>query len=133
MRKRSRSAMIAGCALVLAGAIASAAPAEAGHYRRGGHYGGHYGRGGGWSPGAAAAVGIIGGLALGSVLAARPAYGGPYGDYGYGYGYRYGPPPAPVYVPRRLHSYGPPCRIVRRHVLDPYRGSWTERILICPY
>ncbi|NBQ40909.1 MAG: hypothetical protein EBU34_14360, partial [Alphaproteobacteria bacterium] len=47
---------------------------------------------GGWDPGAAAAVGIIGGLALGAALSNHNhgEYGGSYGynqDAGYGYGY----------------------------------------------
>ncbi len=124
--KSSRFGSFAGCALVVAGALAGTSPAEARHYRDGGyyggHHGGHYGRRGGWSPGAAAAVGIIGGLALGSVLA-RPAYGAPYGGYG----------PAPVYAPPPVYTYGPPCRIVHRQVWDPWRGPMTERIRICPY
>ena len=69
---------------------------------------------GGWDPGAAAAVGIIGGLALGAALSNHNhgEYGGSYGynqDAGYGYGYdhwhhhpHYGwaPPPDDCYVVR---------------------------------
>ena len=126
MMRTSRLGAFAGCALMVASAYASVAPAEAGHYRHsgyyGGHHGGHYGRRGGWSPGAAAAVGIIGGLALGSILAARPAYAGRYGGYG----------PVPVYHPPPFHSYGAPCRVVYRRVWDPWRGPLTERLRICP-
>ena len=52
--------------------IAATAPAEAGYYRRG------------WNPGAAAAVGILGGIAAGAAIAstARPAYAAPRAYYG---------------------------------------------------
>ena len=66
---------------------------------------------GGWDPGAAAAVGVIGGLALGAALSNQNrGYGGTYGytqDYGYGrwhhrphYGYGWAPPPEDCYVTR---------------------------------
>ena len=71
-----------------------------------------YYRGGGWSPGAAAAVGVLGGLALGTAVgaaSARPAYGPPPGYYA--------PPPRPVYGE---------CYIVHRRVWVPGWG-WDVR------
>ncbi len=146
--KRSRmTAATLGCALVVAGATASVTPASAYHDGRyGGRY--HHHRGGGWSPGAAAAVGIIGGLALGSIIASgRPAYGYGYG-YRYGYGYDYGYP-SPVHAWPRYHDgfrYGgghvvvprhrrvESCRVIRRQVRDGFGGGprW-ESLRICPY
>jgi hypothetical protein len=86
MRKALTAAL---AAITLGGAVcATAAPAEAQHYRGGyGHYyGGHYRHGDG---GAAVAAGVVG-LALGAALASnhgyydRGYYGGPaYYDYGY--------------------------------------------------
>jgi hypothetical protein len=69
-----------------------------------------YYRGGGWNPGAAAAVGVLGGLALGA--AAAGAAQGPY----------YGPGPGP----------GPDCWIERRAVFDE-NGDYIgrRRIRVC--
>ena len=65
---------------------------------------------GGWDPGAAAAVGIIGGLALGAAISNQNhgGYGGSYGytqDYGYARWhhhphYGWAPPPDECYVVR---------------------------------
>lgn len=89
-------------ALAFATAVAFSAPASADH-----HYHGH-----GWSPGAAAAVGVLGGLAVGSAIVAgtRPA-------------------PAPVYV-------APPpvedeCYVERRRVWVPGWGWEWRRRTVC--
>ena len=81
-------------------AVASA-PAEAQYYRRG------------WSPGAAAAVGALGGLAAGAAIAstARPAYGPP--------------PPVAYYDAPPEPPYGE-CYVVRRRVWVPGWG-WDVR------
>ena len=92
MRKAAIILAVAGLA------TATAAPAEARHWR-----------GGGWGPGLAF------GLAAGALAAgAYGAYGGPY-RYGYGYGpayygYDYGPGPyayygGPYYRPRYYRHY----------------------------
>ena len=88
---------IAAAALGLVGlTIAASAPAEA-QYRRG------------WNPGAAAAVGILGGIAAGAAIAstARPAYAAPRAYYA--------PPP----------EYGE-CYVVRKRVWVPGWG-WDMR------
>jgi hypothetical protein len=108
MRKALTAAL---AAITMGGAVvATAAPAEAQHYR-GGHYGGYYG--GHYrhdNGGAAVAAGVVG-LALGAAIASnhhgyydRGYYGGP---YAYGYGYDY-----------------PPYRtcVTTRWVWDPYIG-----------
>lgn len=91
--------LIAGIAGLATMAIAAASPAEA-QYR-------------GWSPGAAAAVGVLGGLAVGGAIAStapRPAYGPPVGYYA--------PPPA-------YPAYGE-CYVVHRRVWVPGWG-WDVR------
>lgn len=82
----------------------SRSPGRYGGYRSPGRYGGYrspgrYGRGGyGYGAGLGTTAGLIGGLALGSALAA-PRYG--YGPgYGYGSGYDYGYGPETVIVQR---------------------------------
>jgi hypothetical protein len=71
------------------------------------------------SPGAAAALGVVGGLALGAGIAAAaapPAYAAPVPVYR-------APPPPPVYVeraPRRVY-YAPPRRVVVEE------HCWVER------
>ncbi|MGA0598319.1 hypothetical protein [Enterovirga sp. CN4-39] len=91
----------AAAAGIAAVTIAASIPAEAG---------GYYGRG--WSPGAAAAVGILGGVAAGAAIAsaARPAYGPPPAYYA-------PPPPVPVYGE---------CYVVHRRVWVPGWG-WDVR------
>ena len=85
---------------------------------------------GGWDPGAAAAVGIIGGLALGAVIANQDrgyapsySYGRPYGYRG-GYGYESGWHHHPHY------GWSPPppddCYVVRERVWIPGWG-WDIR------
>jgi hypothetical protein len=93
------SVKIAAAAAGLAAlTLAASAPAEA-QYRRG------------WSPGAAAAVGILGGMAAGAAIAstARPAYGAPPVAY-------YAPPP---------EAYGE-CYVVHKRVWVPGWG-WDVR------
>ena len=93
MRKALTAAM---AAITLGGAVvATAAPAQAEHWRGGGGYyhgGGHYYRGGRGD--AALAAGVVG-LALGAAIASNhgPYYGHRYydGPYAYGYGYDYYP------------------------------------------
>jgi hypothetical protein len=79
--------------------LAASAPAEA-QYRRG------------WSPGAAAAVGILGGMAAGAAIAstARPAYGAP---------------PVAYYAPPPPEAYGE-CYVVHKRVWVPGWG-WDVR------
>lgn len=102
-----RSSKLPAAALALAiGSLAAAAPAEAqGYHRRG------------WSPGAAAAVGILGGMAAGAAIAsARPAYAAP-----------------------RAYHYAAPtpaaddeeCYVVRRRVWVPGWGWEVQRREIC--
>ena len=83
-------------ALILATSV-TAAPALAGEWRPG-PYGPYYQRGDRWSPGAAAAVGAIGGLALGAAIASSA------------------PRPAPVYT-------APPVVVEE----TPEERCWTER------
>jgi hypothetical protein len=95
------SLKIAAAAAGLAAlAIAASAPAEAQYHRRG------------WSPGAAAAVGILGGMAAGAAIAsaARPAYAAPQVYYA-------PPPPEPVYTE---------CYVVHKRVWVPGWG-WDMR------
>ena len=78
---------------------------------------------GGWSPGAAAAVGIIGGIALGAALA----------DHHYGY---YDDPYYPrgrvVYYPRHSYYYDDPsCYRVRERVWVPGYGWDYRRRTVC--
>lgn len=96
---RTLGILAAAASLAIAGVAASPASAQ-------------YGRGGGWSPGAAAAVGALGGLAVGTAIGAgsRPSYYGPAPAY-------YGPPPA---------YYGSGCYVVRRRVWVPGWG-WDVR------
>ena len=111
MRKALTAAM---AAITLGGAVvATAAPAEAQHYRGGGYYhGGGYYRGHN-NNGAAVAAGVVG-LALGAAIASnhhgyydRGYYGPPAYAYGYGPGY---------YAP-----YYQTC-VTTRWVWDPYIG-----------
>jgi hypothetical protein len=116
MRKALTAAI---AAITLGGAVcATAAPAEAQHYRGGGYggyhggYGGHYRHGG--NGGAAVAAGVVG-LALGAALASNHGYSHGYYDRGYGY---YG---APAYA----YGYDYPAYrtcVTTRWVWDPYIG-----------
>jgi len=117
---KMRKALTAAVAAITVGGVvcASAAPAEAQHYRggyhggySGGYYGGHYRNN---NNGAAVAAGVVG-LALGAALASNHGYSHNYYDRGYGYGY-YG---APAYA----YDY-PVYRtcVSTRWVWDPYIG-----------
>ncbi|MGY2049993.1 hypothetical protein [Methylobacterium sp. JK268] len=78
-----------------------------------------------WRAGPAIALGAIGGLALGSAIAAgsRPYYAAPaygytpvYGGYGYGY--------APAYE-------ASDCYTVRRRVVDEFGDVYIRRVRVC--
>jgi hypothetical protein len=116
---KNKFAIGALAAATVASTLAMSNPAEAGYYYRRG----------GWNPGAAAAVGAIGGLALGAALAApRPAYGYPAPVYGapvYAPGPAYGP--APVYVEPAPH-----CWVQRQRVWDGWGWVW-QRQRVCDY
>ena len=115
MRKALTAAM---AAITLGGAVmATAAPAEAQHYRGGGYYGGgHYGGGRYYghsnNGGAALAAGVVG-LALGAAIASN--HNGYY-DRGY-----YG---RPAYAYDDGPGYYEPYRtcVTTRWVWDPYIG-----------
>jgi hypothetical protein len=106
---KMKKTLAAGLAAVtLAGtAIVSATPASAQWGWRGGY---------GWG-GPAVAAGVIGGLAVGSALAARPYYGGPYGYYG-------------AYAPAG-YPYGGECVIERRRTVDPWGRVIVRRVRTC--
>lgn len=86
----------------------------------------------GWSPGAAAAVGVIGGLAAGAAIGsatARPYY--PDRPVGY-----LPPPPPPGYYPpppRRVYyeDEGPVCFVKRRRYIDEFGDVVIRRERIC--
>jgi hypothetical protein len=99
--KTLRSAALAAIAL---GTVAASAPASAQYYHR------H-----GWNPGAAAAVGVLGGLAIGGAIAANAR---PY------------PAPAPVYGPPPV-AYGEDCYVERRRVWVPGWGWEVRRQTVC--
>ena len=85
----------------------------------------------GLSPGAAAAVGLLGGLAIGGAVgsaAANPYYPGrPV----------YSPPPAPVYHARPRTTYvetieeAPACYLKRRRYVDEFGDVIIRRVRIC--
>lgn len=79
----------------------------------------------GWSPGAALAVGAIGGLALGSAIggaAATPYYPGkPVGFAA--------PPPRPVVV--ETVEEGPVCYVKRRRYIDEFGDEVVRGIRVC--
>ncbi len=117
------SKMIRGglAALTLAAVAAvGTAPASAQYY---------YKKRNGISPGAAAAVGVVGGLALGVAIAgSRPAYG--YAQPSYGYA----PPPPPAYYapPRRVYvQQEPECFVRRQRVWVEGWGWETRRVRVC--
>ncbi len=68
------------------------------------------------------AAGIIGGLAVGTILGAA-ANGGYYGP-----GYYYGP--GPVYYAPRPYYYGPQCYFTHERVWDGY-GWRRHRVRVC--
>jgi hypothetical protein len=71
------------------------------------------------SPGAAAALGVVGGLAIGGAIAAsqRPVYAAPAPVYT-------APPPEPVYVEQRPE---PVYVAPRRVVVEEEEHCWVER------
>lgn len=72
----------------------------------------------GIGPGGAAALGVLGGLAVGGAIAAAndPYYPGkPV----------YRAPPPPVYVE------GPVCHFERRETIDPYGDIYVRRVRVC--
>jgi hypothetical protein len=141
-RFKGFAAVMAASALVTAGVMATATPAEAGRktgyqnsklakygYAPRGYYGGrgyyagprHY-RGGGYNRGAAVGLGIAAGL-LGVGVATgafgQPAYAEPvYQQPAYGYG-------QPVYYRQ------PVCRIRHQTVWDPYYGYVQQPVQVC--
>lgn len=130
---RTRMGAIALAGLALGAGLLAAIPAAEAGARTGtwryGPYGGYHGYGGygyrgygyrGWNPGAAAAAGVIGGLALGA-LATAPSYG-----YG-----------APVYAspPPYDYGYGYPgdaCFYQRQVVYDSWGNPHRRKVLVCP-
>ena len=111
MRKALTAAI---AAITLGGAVcATAAPAEAQHYRGGyhGYYGGHYRH----DNGAAIAAGVVG-LALGAAIASN---GHPYYGHGYYAPSYYGPP---AYAYGYGPAYGYQTCVTTRWVWDPYIG-----------
>ncbi len=128
LMKRTGAVALAG--LALGASLLAAIPAEAGartgtwRYGPYGHgygygYGHGYGYRGGWNPGAAAAAGVIGGLALGA-LATAPSYG-----YG-----------APVYAGPPAYEagygYGDECFYQRQVVYDSWGNPHRRKVLVCP-
>ena len=111
-----RSLLSVTIAVLALGASAVASPASADWRRH---------RGGGWNPGAAAAVGLLGGVAVGAAIAssarAAPVYSSP----------------APVYVepaPRRVYVTEAPaeeCVTERRQVWLPGWGWEMRRRTVC--
>lgn len=105
--KRIASVCVAAATLASV-TLAGAAPAEAR-----------------WRAGPAFALGAVGGLALGSAIAAgaRPAYG-----------YGYAPAPAYGYTPvygGYAPSYGPDCYTVRRRMVDEFGDVYIRRVRVC--
>lgn len=107
--KRIASLCVAAATLASV-ALAGAAPAEAR-----------------WRAGPAFALGAVGGLALGSAIAAsaRPGYGYATGP-AYGYTPVYGGP-AYGYAP----AYGPDCTTVRRRMVDEFGDVYIRRVRVC--
>ena len=75
----------------------------------------------GIGPAGAAALGAIGGLAVGSAIASS--------NNGYYPGQPvYRAPPRPVYVEE---DYGPVCHFERRRYVDPYGDVYLRRVRVC--
>ena len=104
-----RSLLSVTIAVLALGASAVASPASADWRRH---------RGGGWNPGAAAAVGLLGGVAVGAAIASSARA-------------------APVYAepaPRRVYATEAPaeeCVTERRRVWVPGWGCEMRRHTIC--
>ena len=87
----------------------------------------------GWSPGAAVAVGALGGLAAGAAIGgalSQPRY---YPGRPVGYA---PPPPPPEYYPpppRRVYyeDVEPVCYVKRRRFVDPYGDIVIRRERVC--
>ncbi|MDB5511393.1 MAG: hypothetical protein JWR08_876 [Enterovirga sp.] len=85
------------------------------------------------SPGAAAAVGALGGLAVGGVIGGAMASG----PYYPGKRVYTAPPPPPVYYappPRRVYvseEVEPRCYVKRRRYVDEFGDVIVRRIRIC--
>jgi hypothetical protein len=86
----------------------------------------------GWSPGAAAAVGVLGGLAIGGAIGS--AHAAPY------YPGRpvYSPPPPrhvvygpPRRVYREVYDDGPVCYVKRRRIVDEFGDVFIRRVQVC--
>ena len=81
------------------------------------------------SPGAAAAVGVLGGLAIGGAIAGGAAQGGYYpGRQVTGPRPVYGPPPEPVYVEREEPVE---CYVRRRRFENEFGDVTIRRERIC--
>lgn len=119
MTSKILSSIMAGA--LLAGALAT--PVAAGEWVPG-PYGPHYRRGGGIGPGAAAALGVLGGVAVGAAIAGSaapvPVAVAP-------------PPPAPVYVPPRrvVVEEEEVCRVERTREWIPGFGWEIHRRRVC--
>lgn len=74
----------------------------------------------GIGPGGAAALGVIGGLAVGSAIASS--------NNGYYPGRPVYRAPAPVYVEE---DYGPVCHFERRRYVDAYGDVLFRRVRVC--
>ncbi len=84
-------------------------------------------RGRGWGPGLA--IGAVGGLAAGAIIAGAANPGYAYGG-GYGGGY-YAPAYAPAYAAPEYYDAGPVCHIERQRVyLDEYTYR-IRRVRVC--
>jgi hypothetical protein len=118
MTSKILSSIMAGA--LLAGVLAT--PAMAGDWVPG-PYGPYYQRGGSIGPGAAAALGVLGGVAVGAAIAGgaapAPVVVAP-------------PPPAPVYVPRRVVVEDEEvCRVERTREWVPGFGWEIHRRRVC--
>jgi hypothetical protein len=77
----------------------------------------------GIGPAGAAALGAIGGLAVGSAIASSANNG-----YYPGQPVYQAPPPRPVYVEE---DYGPVCHFERRRYVDAYGDVILRRVRVC--
>lgn len=87
----------------------------------------------GWSPGAAAAVGVLGGLAAGAAIGSAVSQPPYYPGRPVGYA---PPPPPPGYLPpppRRVYyeDEAPACYVKRRRYVDEYGDMIIRRERVC--
>ena len=75
----------------------------------------------GIGPGGAAALGVLGGLAVGGAIASSA-------NNGYYPGRPVYRAPPPVYVEE---DYGPVCHFERRRTIDPYGDVYIRRVRVC--